>query len=198
MHSRILLFFGTSGCFKDVLMVRQCQPCLLHFCCCCVLQCMHYSTRHREAELISMVTGWMTGHVRTDAMENCQFAAKPSKVVHLTVQSGFMTAHVQALDIFVPFDGSCFGSPTWGFVTVRWKGLMLCAGCMQGMLCWCVEKTEWQLQHQTTHSDSAHPFLLWSRCKWQCGSSFILFSFSLMSHNHTHDMHNLTIIPDSR
>lgn len=51
--------------------------------CCYVLQCIHYSMGHGEAQLISMVTGWVTGHVSKDTIGNSPFAAMLSTGVHL-------------------------------------------------------------------------------------------------------------------
>lgn len=90
--------------------VRQCEPCLPLLLRAAV--CMHYSMRRWEAELISMVTGWMTGHVSEDAMENCQFAAKPIYSIYSTLRF-YGSARAS---LWYVFDGSCSGSLMCFFV----------------------------------------------------------------------------------
>lgn len=153
--------------------------------CCYVLQCMHYSMRRTQAELISMVTGWVTGHVSEDAMENCQFAAKPSGGVHPRFYDSVFVAATTAAALAVW--RLCFPC----FVTVDhwracgrevekcWRGAQVRLRLDAGHAGWVRGRTEGQLQQQTTHSDSAHPLLSGVQGQVTVGSSFSLFSFSL-------------------
>lgn len=190
--------------------------------CCCVLQCV--CTTAWDAGKLSSSPWWQVEWRDTWARTQWKIASllqsPPEGCIYSTLR--FYGSACARLWYICVFDGSCSGSLMCFFLCVLSVRQQHACGqqgekgwcCAQlelrlnathaGLVCVCVfVRTEWQLQQQTTHSDSAHPFLLWSRCKWQWGQVSVPFlSLSPMSHTHTHThhshTHSLATTPGSR